>query len=887
MSKKHSGLTKEQVLTSRTNNGTNKLSERKSETIWQKLIGNFEDPIIKILCVALVINIVFTFLGQVEWYETVFIAVAVLIATVVSTLAEYSNENSFKKLQEDASRIMCKVFRDGKVEEVLIDDIVVGDLVVLQAGDMIPTDGKLIEGTLSVDQATLNGESKEAKKKVMPENYNENGKVDFLDEYKLFRGTVVVEGEAVMEVATVGDKTFYGQLALEMQVDDRKSPLTVKLEKLAGQISLFGYIGGGAIGLAYLFQTVLIHNNFDMALIMEYVTNWSVFGNDLVTALILAIVIIVVAVPEGLPMMIAMVLALNMKKMLKDNVLVRKLIGIETAGSLNILLSDKTGTITKGELEVVEFIDGAVNSVSSYSDLPVKIKELTNLAITQNTNAIVNITDGKLQILGGNATERAVIGFVDHKEKVGYSVNTVKSIPFNSENKYSATQVEGDYNLTLLKGAPERIVAKCTHFYDKNGNKVEFTTQDVIMKKMDELASKAIRVLALATTEQVLEDGIVFEELTLVGILGIRDDIRPEAVLAIKEVQEAGVQVVMITGDRKETAVAIAKEAGLLQNNSDIVLTSEELNTIDDNKLKEMIPNIRVIARALPTDKSRLVRLAQDLNLVVGMTGDGVNDAPALKRADVGFAMGSGTEVAKEAGDIVILDDNFQSIAKAVLYGRTIYHNIRKFIVFQLTINVSAVLINFIGPLIGVLEPLSITQMLWVNLVMDTLAALAFGSEPALKRYMKEKPKRRDENILSKDMWSSIFVGGSITALLSVLFLKAEFISNMFRGENQGIHHLTGFFTFFIMIAVFNSFNVRTDKVNITDSLSKNKNFLKVMCLVTVIQLGMVYICGYAWEELLRTTPMNFVELFVSMGLALVIIPLDMLRKVVMSARKK
>jgi len=773
------GLSQNEVELSRQKNGSNSLTQIKTEGFWQKFLGNFNDPIIKILIFALIINLIFVSMGRAHWYESAGIAVAVLLATLVGTWSEFSNENAFQKLQEDASKIRVKVFRESKIEEVLIDDIVVGDLVVLQSGDLIPADGKLIDGELRVDQATLNGESKEAKKFVMPSDYvetDEEKKKNFFNEYKLFRGTVVVSGEGIMQVVTVGDNTQYGELAKEMQTEDRESPLTVKLEKLAGQISMFGYIGGGLITIAYFFQQSVINNNFNMAQISTYFSNLSNPLNDLVTAVILGVIIIVVAVPEGLPMMIAMVLSLNMRKMLKDNVLVRKLVGIETAGGLNILFSDKTGTITKGQLEVVEFITGNIQKYNNYNSIQNNLKKILHLSLTENTNALINESEGKkreYKIIGGNATERAVLGFIDHSNGQNlYNIKKVKTMSFSSDKKYSAVQVKGDHNLTLIKGAPEKIISKCKFYYDENGDKQSFKSYEQIENQMNEMASRAIRILAIATSEESLEEDKEFNNLTLVGILGIRDDVRPEATKAISEVQQAGIQVVMITGDRKETAISIAKDSGLLTDESQIVLTSDELQKISDEDLKQMLPNIRVIARALPTDKSRLVRISQELNLVVGMTGDGVNDSPALKQADVGFAMGSGTEVAKEAGDIVILDDNFQSIAKAVLYGRTIFKSIRKFIIFQLTINVSAVFISFIGPFIGIHEALTITQMLWINLVMDTLAALAFGGEPALRRYMNEKPLRRDENILSGYMKSAIGVGGVFTAVLSISIIR-------------------------------------------------------------------------------------------------------------------
>lgn len=884
MSQQHIGLNDQQVAESKARYGDNRLSEIKGETFWDKLIGNFGDPMIKILCVALLINVVFAFMGQTEWYESVGIALAVILATFVSTFSEYRNENAFQKLQEEASTILCKVYRNGEIVELPIDEIVVGDCILLQTGDKIPADGILLEGSLKVDQSLLNGENKEATKLTMPPDYvDQESSMDFLNEYKVFRGTVVCSGNAIMCVGTVGDKSVYGQIASELQTDEeRDSPLKVKLGDLAHGISKFGYIGGVAIAVAFLFQRVVIHNGFDWAAITAYCSNWMNPVNDLVEAVILAVIIIVMAVPEGLPLMVAIVSALNMGKMLKDNVLVRKISGIETAGSLNILFSDKTGTITKGQLEAVVFVDGQGKNYNSFDDVLGGLKHMLSLSIHNNTNAMITGEGDNIRIIGDNATGRAVLGFVASKGSQ-FDVKTINTIPFDSANKYSATQVDGEgYQCTLIKGAPERILANCRYYFDEDGKKQELTDLSAINEQIDILAGRAIRVLALAVADEEIVDGhLPAGYWTLVGVIGIRDDVRPESITAIKEVQNAGVQVVMITGDRKDTAMAIAKEAGLLQTEEDIVLTSDELQTISDEKLKEMLPHIRVVARALPSDKSRFVKIAQELNLVVGMTGDGVNDSPALKKADVGFAMGGGTEVAKEASDVVIMDDNFSSIDKAILYGRTIFNSIRKFIIFQLTINVAAVLVSFASPLLGMENPLSITQILWINLVMDTLAALAFGGEPALRRYMQEKPKRRDEKIVSPYMWSQILTDSLWVFFISMLFLLTPVFDGFFRAGENGMYVLTGYFTFFIFAAVFNAFNARTEQLNLLDNIGENKGFLKILLLIVVIQVIMTDFGGV----ILRCFGLTLSEWAVVLVLAATIIPIDLIRKLIVRNR--
>ena len=873
------GLTDEQVRASREKYGDNHLTEQASEGFWDKLKGNFGDPMIKILCVALLINVVFAILGQVAWYESVGIALAVILATFVSTLSEYKNENAFQKLQEEASQIKCKVYRNNEVTEVAINDLVVGDWVLLQSGDKIPADGVLTEGTIQADQSVLNGEAKEAAKRVPPADWkDEDASMDFLNPYKVFRGSVVCSGNAVMEVTTVGDKSVYGQIASELQSDDdRDTPLKVKLAKLADQISKFGYIGGLAIALAFMFQRLVEINLVPAFEISVTFPGWMGLVNDLVEAVMLAVIIIVMAVPEGLPLMIAIVSAQNMGKMLKDNVLVRKVSGIETAGSLNILFSDKTGTITKGLLEAVVFVDGAGRSCRSHAEIPEALGKLMDLSARYNTGAILSGEGASAHPVGGNATERALLSFVS-KAKDSPDVHVTGSIPFNSQNKYSAAHVEGDYSLSLIKGAPEKILSKCAYYYDADGQRKPFE-RAAVEAKIDELAGRAIRVLALAVCDGDIEnDALPQGDWTLVGVVGIRDEVRPESVEAIAQVRRAGVQVVMITGDRKDTAMAIAKEAGLLEGESDLVLTSDELAQLSDDELKDKLAKIRVVARALPSDKSRFVRVAQELNLVVGMTGDGVNDSPALKKADVGFAMGGGTEVAKEASEIVILDDNFSSIEKAILYGRTIFNSIRKFIIFQLTINVAAVLVSFIAPLLQIENPLTITQILWVNLVMDTLAALAFGGEPALRRYMEEKPKRRDEPIVSRYMWSSILIGAGWTFALSMVFIFSSLSHAVFRPDAADNNLMTGYFAFFIFIAVFNAFNARTEQLNLFDNLGGNPGFLRVMGAIVVVQVIMTY-CG---GVIFRCYGMNAQEWIFVLLMAFSIIPVDLVRKSVM-----
>ena len=865
------GLNDEEVLESRQKFGDNKIIEAEPETFLDKFKEAFGDPMIKLLLAIACIMAIMAFLGYAEWGELIGIVISVLLVTGISAKTEMSSDNEYRKLKDGTKKELCKVYRNGKIVEIEVDDVVVGDRIIIQSGDKIPADGVLCSGAIAVDNSALNGESEECKKYAIPNDfiYREVAITGdtFVDKHSLFRGAVVVNGEGVLEVKKVGMMTMMGEMAKDMQDDDVESPLKVKLSKLADSISKFGYIGAVVIAITLMIHKVIVAGGvspyFDLGMMYVF--------KDLLEVLMLAVVIIVMAVPEGLPLMIAIVLMQNTSKMLQNNVLVRKPIGIETAGSLNILFSDKTGTITKGELEVVEFFDGDLKDSYQSSNY---IKEYMGLCIGKNTGAMFDNND---KVIGGNATDKALLKFLGKNEMNSLNdIKVIKSQGFNSANKYSAAELE---NVTVYKGAPERLLGKATKYINENGQVVQID-KDKLNAKIDALADKAMRVLSFAYSQSELVEDTLPDDLVIVGFVGIRDDVRPEAKQAIKEVQNAGVQVVMITGDRKETAVAIAKDSGLIKSDDELAFTSEELNKMTDDEIKAVITKIRVIARALPTDKSRMVRIAQELNLVCGMTGDGVNDAPALKRADVGFAMGSGTDVAKEAGSIVILDDNFKSIENAILYGRTIYNNILKFIKFQLTINVAAVAVSAISPFFGVEEPLKITHILWINLVMDGLGALALGAEPALKKYMSEKPKSRTQSLVNKNMMSQVLCAGAWLGVISFAFLKLPFFKEFFENEGQ---HLTAYFSMFVFSAVANGFNVRSEGINIFDHIKENKGFIKVMLTIVLVQIILTFVGG----EIFSCTPFGIKGWLIIIVMSLTMIPVDMLRKIIMKSSKK
>lgn len=865
MMKSNSGLTSGEVEEQRKKYGSNSISIKKSNKFINILITSLSDPIIKILLIALAIKVIFLF-SSFDWYETIGIVIAIFVASFISSISEYGSEKAFIKLQEEASKIKCRVKRDGKLQEISIDDVVVGDIISLEVGDKIPADGYLVSGELTVDESSLNGEAKEIYKESV-----DLWKNTINDKNRVFRGTVVYSNSAYMKVTEVGEDTLFGKITHELKESQPPSPLKVRLSALAKVISRIGYVGAFLVSFSYLFSVIVINNNFDIELIRETIMNFPLITSYILYALTLSVTIIVVAVPEGLPMMITLVLSSNMRRMLKNNVLVRKLTGIETAGSLNILFTDKTGTLTKGKLEVIGLINANYKEFQTELELLKysKYHDIVKKSIIYN-NASSYDKDSK--IIGGNITDKALLEFI--KTDPTKRINTYSYVPFSSKYKYSMISLNDKERITLIKGSPEKILQKCETYYDEFCIKRPFIKKDNYIQRMNYYSKRGIRLLALATKEA---DKKELEKLTFVGMVLIKDEVRDDAIEGVRLVKDANIQLVMITGDNADTATSIAREVGIVSSDDDLVLTSDELNSKSDEELKRILPNLRVVARSLPQDKSRLIRISEELNLVVGMTGDGVNDAPALKKADVGFAMGSGTEVAKEASDIVILDDNFLSISKAILFGRTIFKSIRKFIIVQLTINFCAISLSIICPFIGIDTPVTVIQMLWVNMVMDTLAGLAFAYEPPLIEYMKESPKKRNESIINKYMISEIVFTGLYSALLCLLFLKSKFIGGLFRDSVDKVYLMTAFFGLFIFIDIFNSFNARTSRLDIFANILDNKVFIGIMLFITVVQVLLIYYGG----SVFRTAGLTFKEFLIMNFLALTVIPIDWIRKLI------
>lgn len=856
----YNGLTDEEVIESRKKYGSNELNKTKKDSFFKLLISTLGDPIIKILLIALAIKTVFLF-RNFDWYETIGIVIAIALASFISTISEYGSEQAFEKLQDEVSKICVNVIRNGKKKQIPINEVVVNDIVCLETGDKIPADGIIIKGKISVDESSLNGETKESYKESIINLNLVN------DKNRVYKGSVVYSNTALMKVTQVGENTFYGKIALELQEKQPETPLKLRLRELAKFISKIGYVGAILVFFSYMFKVVVINNGFNLSEIYKTITNFPLITGHILYAFTLCVTIIIVAVPEGLPMMITLVLSSNMKRMLKDNVLVRKLVGIETSGSINILFTDKTGTLTKGKLEVKNIVNGDLKEYKNEKALE-KNKKYYDIV---KTSCVVNNQSSYSEdkVIGGNITDRAILSYFKNDNK---KIKKDESFPFDSKNKYSCTKVDG---INYIKGAPEIILKNCIDYYDSEGNVRKINNLFRLKNLINDNTKNGIRVLVLATSKNKIINDL--KNLTLVGIVLIKDDVRPEAIEGVKMVTNAHIKTIMITGDNKDTATSIAKEVGIYKD-GDLVLTSEELSKLTDEQLKSKLMQISVVARSLPTDKSRLVRISQELNLVVGMTGDGVNDAPALKKADVGFSMGSGTEVAKEASDIVILDDNFISISKAILFGRTIFKSIRKFIILQLTINLCALSLSIIGPFIGIEMPITVIQMLWINMVMDTLAGLAFSFEPPLKEYMYEYPKKKDESIMNKYMLNQIFLTGLFSSFICILFLKLPIIRNLYRSEE---YLYTAFFGLFIFIDIFNSFNARTHRLNILANVLKNKMFIFIMIFIVIVQVLLIYFGG----SVFRTTGLSLFEFEVMILFSLTVIPFDGIRKLILKSK--
>lgn len=867
------GLSDSQVNKSKQEFGTNQLAKKEAESLWSMFIGAFDDIWIKVLCAALVLKIILSVLGvfvpalagENDVVEIISIILAIGLATGFSTLSEYRNSSRSEALQEEYSKTYAKVIRNGKLVNILTSEIVKGDTILVQAGDKVPVDGVLFEGHIKVSQAALNGESRD-ENKTAASNMDDAESTDYASASKIFMGSVVTSGEGYMVATVIGDASELGKINKALTDDEeeeRKDTSSLKLEAVAAGIGKLGVSAAAIAGILHVVLTLFRAT--------EAITVVSVLL-VIAEAVMLMASIVIMAVPEGLPMMNSLVQSMNTESMYKKNILVSHKAAFSDSAYMNILFSDKTGTITQGNLSLVEFITGDGQIVEH-----MRSAEFIE-AITLNNLSKVS-AEGKA--IGSNNMDRALLtyalnnGYDDSKN----DPDKVEDISgFDSEKKCATVTLKN--GLVYWKGATENIIDKVTHYVLPDGQVKEFTPAD--KKKVEaQMVAEAKRTMKLLSVAKI-EGG----KTVLMAILCLRDNVRTDAVETVKTLNSAGIQVVMVTGDAEETAVAIAKEAGILvDEKNDVVLTHEQLEKMSDDEVKKKLPHLKVVSRAKPLDKKRLVSLSQQLENVCGMTGDGVNDAPALKQADIGFAMGDGTAVAQEAGDVVILNNSLTSIKDCVLNSRTMAKSVGKFLIFQLTVNISTLLMNILAPILGWTEPFSIVQILWINLIMDTLAAMAFGGEPILDRYMNEKPALRTDNILTTYIKSAIGTSSIFITLGSILILEniggiTTFVTPAGCADPE-LYEKTFMFAFFIYSIIFNSLNTRSEKFNLFEHIGENKNFVLVMGAIFVLQTIIIEIGGAVFN----TTTLSPKALLVSMLLAVLIIPVDLIRKAIVSKK--
>ena len=857
------GLDDDGVLASRLANGDNRLPKPRRISFFRRILGELGDPIIRVLLVALGVRVLLSF-GSVDWLEIGGILLAVAVSSGVSAVSECGSERAFERLQASMAGARALVIRSGREEYIPSEELVVGDLCILSSGETVHADGVLVEGEITLELSALNGESRDRRR--IPGDAPDLLSTD--DPHLVFRGSRVTGGRCIFRVLRVGKSTLLGGLASELGAERRESPLKHRLTLLARQISRLGYGAAALVAALCLFRGFVVDAAFSPSEILSRVADPLTALSILSRAATLAVTVIVVAVPEGLPMMIAVVLSSNVKRMMRDGVLVRRLVGLETAGSMNLLFSDKTGTLTEGTLTARRVLlgDGSSIPIASLSRRAALLSDRLHEALAFSSEC--SLVGGRA--VGGNATDRAL------SETFGCGLAhrmASRRIPFSSAKKYAAAS---DGSLTVYRGAPEYLLPCALRFLLPNGESAVLGGEgrDRLNGAISEAAGRGERLVAVALADSLPKDGEI-PCLTLIALVSLCDRVRCEVPETVREMRRAGIGVVMITGDHPETARAIAERCGLLSSERKRVAVASDLAALDDRELAALLPRLAVVARATPSDKSRLVRIAQASGMVVGMTGDGVNDAPALRAADVGFAMGEGTDVAREASDIILPRSGLGSISRAVLYGRTIFKSIRKFVTFQLMMNLSAVGIALLGELCGFESPIGVMQMLWVNLIMDTLGGLAFAGEAPLLSDMRLPPKRRDEGIVTREMLSQILVTGGFTLLLSLLFLVHPALRFAFGAGVSDAVHRTAFFAFFIFAGLFNAVSARTERLWLAAHVGENRPFLFILALISVIQLLMIY----TWGSVFGTVPLAPRLLLRVVSLSLLVVPADLLRK--------
>ena len=862
----HLGLTDSEVLQSREKNGVNLLTPPKRPSLWKLYLEKFEDPVVRVLLVAAVFSLIISIIEN-EYAETIGIIAAILLATGIGFFFEYDANKKFDLLNAVNEETLVKVIRNGKIQEIPRKDVVVGDIVVLETGEEIPADGELIEAiSLQVNEST--GEPV-INKTIIKADFDEEATYA---SNRVMRGTTVVDGHGMMKVLQVGDATEIGKVARQStEQSGEPTPLNIQLTKLA---KLIGKIGFTVAAATFI---VFVSKDLYQYISANEISGWHHYmaiAQIVLKYFMMAVTLIVVAVPEGLPMSVTLSLALNMRRMLSTNNLVRKMHACETMGAITVICTDKTGTLTQNLMQVYEPGFYALKERGILSDDD--ISKLVMEGISANSTAFLEETDDGGKPKGvGNPTEVALLlwlnsqhrNYLELREQAG----VLDQLTFSTERKFMATLVQSPLigkKVLYIKGAPEIVLGKCKEVV-LDGKRIDATEyRSTVEEQLLGYQNMAMRTLGFAfkiVDDHAPDDCVALvaeNDLNFLGVVAISDPIRPDVPAAVAKCQSAGIDVKIVTGDTPGTATEIARQIGLWkpEDTERNRITGTAFADLTDEEALDRVMDLKIMSRARPTDKQRLVQLLQQKGAVVAVTGDGTNDAPALNHAQVGLSMGTGTSVAKEASDITLLDDSFNSIGTAVMWGRSLYKNIQRFIVFQLTINFVALLIVLLGSFVGTALPLTVTQMLWVNLIMDTFAALALASIPPSEDVMNEKPRRSTDFIISKAMRYNIFGVG--TVFLIVLMGMIYYFTNAESGMT--VHRLTIFFTFFVMLQFWNLFNARVFGTN--DSAFKGLTKSYGMELIVIAILGGQILIVQFGGAVFRTEPLDWQTWLVIIG---------------------
>ena len=863
------GLKSSEVEVSRTTYGSNKLPEPELKKWYHFAKEALTEPITMILIIIALFQLVLGAMGVMSLSEPVMIIVVLAIVTGIAIKTGLGVQKSAAELRAKTAVRYCDVVRDGSVQTINKDDLVVGDLVLLRTGQEIFADGFIVDGEISVNNAAINGETKECRK-IPSANYKHvktTSTAAYTDQCSLFAGTVIMSGEGRMIVTDVGVNTVNGDTLVKMQtLEPPKTALDIALDHLCDFISKWGTI---AAVLAFVIMTIT--GILNAGSLSQYFSGSILESIQKVAQNVSnALTIIVAAVPEGLPLIVKLVTKQNVSTMEKFNILAKNTGKIPELAYVNLICTDKTGTLTTGEMTSTVMINGNCQDIFNKES---SLNELIDLNICMNNSAVF---DSNGNITGGNSIDRAVLDMLspEDAQKIQNKAIMKKRVPFSSENKFSAVTLNNGANdFTVYKGAPEKLIEKCKFYLDNDGIVTELTEEKrkALKSHIKGLTEKAMRCIALTISDKT-DDGLP-DEMNLLGIIGVVDPVRNEVPEAVKIAHKAGIQVIEITGDCMETAKAVAMEAGIYKP-GDLAVTNDEFEAMSDVKVKEIIPQLRVISRCSPNTKLRLVTLAQEIGMSVAMTGDGVNDAPALKKADVGFGMQDGSDVAKEAADIVLTDNNFASVVKAVELGRTFMHNIMMFLEFQLPINISLLILSMVFPIIsGGSALLAAVQILIVNIIMDSLNSLSFGGEPPKEEYMNEEPIMKGSGLFIRGAKGRIALSSIVfIALFGVITFGP--VGNMFATK---LSAMTARFALLCLMAVFNGFTIRTDSMNLFKGIKNNKLFVYIALGIFAMA---VVLCNFV-GNLVQTTPMDVKQWIVVLVTAFMVVPVDWIRKTI------